>query len=185
MENQRTLLTFALLAISAYLYIQWLDFSNPVMQAGEQAAIVETTPSNVPEASQVLASIVSSGDQGIPIAPVDVEAAIPSAVEIVPITDPSKLVTVDTDIVRAVINITGGVIERLELKQEPVSIDKPDQGFALLKNDQNEVFTAEDGLFAGGGLASANHQTNYSVDKNTYTLGAADKVSIPLRWTKV
>jgi YidC/Oxa1 family membrane protein insertase len=183
MENQRTLLTFALLAITAYLYIQWIDFSNPTIQTGQQAAIVESSPSNVPEASQASASIISSGDQGIPLAPVDLQAAIPSAVEVAPITDPSKLVTVDTDIVRAVINITGGVIERLELKQEPVSIGKPDQGFALLKNNPDEVFTAEDGLFAGGGLESANHQTNYSVEKNTYTLGSADSVSIPLRWT--
>jgi YidC/Oxa1 family membrane protein insertase len=183
MENQRTLLTFALLAITAYLYIQWIDFSNPPSQPGQQSAVVDSVANNVPEAGPASAQIVSSGDAGIPTAPVDVQAAIPSAVELAPISDPSKLITVDTDLVKAVINITGGVIERLELKQEPVSIDKPDQGFALLKNNQDEVFTAEDGLFAGGGMTSANHQTNYTAEKNTYSLGSADRVSIPLRWT--
>lgn len=182
-ENQRSLLTFALLAITAYLYIQWLDFTQPQEALPTEQALVETVPNaNQTEMTTGAASSIPVGSSGsVPTAPLDNLAAIPVVGEAVEV-DSSKLITVDTDIVRAVINTQGGVIERLELKQEPVAIDQPDKGFALLKNEQAEMFTAEDGLFAGGGLASANHQTNYTSKQNNYELGSADSVAVPLTW---
>ena len=189
MENQRTLLTFALLAISAYLYIQWLDFSNKAAETSTSIAESAPLATNVPTSS-ALNTVAPSGlpavnpqiNEGVPSAPTEAIPTMPGVEPIVSV-DPSQRITVDTDLVRAVINVNGGTIERLELKQEPIAVDQPNQGFPLLKNDPIEIFISEDGLFAGGGLASANHQTAYGFKKNTYKLGAADKVSVPLTWT--
>lgn len=181
MENQRSLLTFALLAITAYLYIQWIEFSQPQVNTTQATTTLEQGASEaaVPTAAQTTTQEDTAGV--VPSAPAIAPAVVPEATT-PEVPDPAKLITVETDLVKAIINTQGGVIERLELKQEPIAVDQPDQGFPLLKNDPDEKFTTEDGLFAGGGLSSANHQTSYSAVKNSYQLDSQDSLAIPLTW---
>jgi len=181
MENQRNFLIIALLAISAVLYFKWLEFSNPGNSAVDQT--VQVAASNVPG----VPSQTSDNDPaGIPAAPVEGVPAVSGAEDILGLSDaaasdPDKLITVNTDLVVAVINTQGGVIERLELKQEPVTLDAPEQGFPLLKKERNETFITEDGLFTAGDVAP-NHQTQYQSASNSYNLGTGEQVVVPLTW---
>ena len=122
MENQRNLLTISLIAISILLYIKWLDFTKPEIQ---QSA-------NQIEQSAALPNVDSGS---IPNTPVVTGGELPSFTTPTPIkSDPAQLITVNTDLVVAVINTQGGIIERLELKKQPIEIDQPENGFPLLKN---------------------------------------------------
>ena len=177
MENQRTFLFIALLAISAVLYQKWMEFSSP-----QQASA--TSP----------AETVALPDTSVPVVSpaVDNTGAVPStpAIAPAPLTAPQQdaqigegqWVTVSTDLVVATINTKGGVIERLELLEEPVSIDKPEQGFALLLNTSAESFIAQDGLLVSGQKAPNHLSTQYQAPQTNYVLGQADKVQVPLSW---
>ncbi len=173
MENQRNLLFIGLLTISVVLYLKWLEFSKQA---------VEPTPTQVVE-QQTLPS-VPTGDN-VPELPIT-EAA-QSELPQLQAADPAQrsenaiLIRVETDLVIAMINPQGGIIERLELKQEPISPETPDQGFVLLKNDVDEQFVIEDGLLTSAGT-SPTHQSLYQYETTNYQLGDADSVAVPLSY---
>ena len=175
MENQRNLLTISLIAISILLYIKWLDFTKPEIQ---QSA-------NQIEQSAALPNVGSNADSGsIPNTPVVSGGELPSFTTPNPIkSDPAQLITVNTDLVVAVINTQGGIIERLELKKQPIEIDQPDNGFPLLKNTQSEIFVVEDGLIIAGEKNAPNHLTAvYQAPQRSYDIGLAEQLVIPLTW---
>jgi len=177
MENLRTPLTIALFVISAILYTKWIEFSNPANVANSVAAnspaqVVDVT---VPEISKQAAAnqVPSTLDNNQAL-------AVPGQ-EQVQLSDPASLITIETDLVIATVNSRGGVIERLELKKEPVSRDNIEQGFPLLQKTASELFNVEDGLFNADKNAP-NHQTQYSTAKSSYLLGTANEVQVPLSW---
>lgn len=184
MENQRSLLTIALLLISAYLYFQWLEFSNRDTQQATPAA--EVAPSSVPVVGDQVEipqqAINTSANSGVPSVPAGQSAELPETTTST-VSATEQLISVETDLVKAWIDVNGGKIVRMELKREPVAVDQPDQGFPLLKNTPEETFITEDGLIASGGVASANHQTAYQAEKTSYQLGDQSQVSVPLVWT--
>ena len=172
MENQRNLLVISLIAISILLYIKWLEFIKPEVQ--EPTAQVEQAD-GLPTVGDGSVPVSTSNNQ-VP------DVVVPNAVA----SDPAKLITVNTDLVVAIINTQGGVIERLELKKQPVEIDQPDNGFPLLKNTPKEIFVVEDGLIIPGDKSEnvPNHQTAvYQTSKNSFDLGDSEQLIIPLTWT--
>lgn len=180
MENQRTFLIIALLAVSAVLYQKWIEFSNPE-QGNTATQILNQTDNAVPGQTN-LATL----EEGLPSTPI---AAILSTPTLLPATDlqtktrVGTIITVETDTVIAKINTQGGVIESLELLKEPIAVDKKDQGFPLLKNNALETFITQDGLLARGGQIAPNHtQTLYQAAQTNYQLGDSEKVEIPLSW---
>jgi len=172
MENQRNLLVISLIAISILLYIKWLEFIKPEVQ--EPTAQVEQAD-----------GLPTVGDGSVPVSTSNNQVpgvVVPNAVA----SDPAKLIKVNTDLVVAIINTQGGVIERLELKKQPVEIDQPDNGFPLLKNTPKEIFVIEDGLIIPGDKSEnvPNHQTAvYQTTKNSFDLGDSEQLIIPLTWT--
>ena len=171
MENQRNLLVISLIAISILLYIKWLEFIKPDVQPSTEI----TQSAELPDVS---AGIVGSENQQLGNQVPNI--VVPNAV----VTDPAQLITVETDLVIAKINTQGGVIERLELKKEPIEIDRPDEGFPLLKNTQEEIFVVEDGLILASGESAPNHQTAlYQASQKNYNLGDDEQLVVPLTWT--
>ena len=183
MENQRTFLLIALLAISVVLYQKWLDFSAP-------PALVASNSSE----SVVNGSLLNDRADTIPtIEPVvDTTGAVPSAPQAQTLnldvpqafeqTNSDSSITVNTDLAVITINRKGGVIERLELKAQPVSLDEPDNGFPLLKNTPAEIFVAQDGLIVPGQIAPNHLNTTFGATANSYDLGQSESVKVPLTW---
>jgi len=175
MENQRNLFAISLVAIGAILYFKWLDFIQP---------------ENVQTPTHIQQGVIGNASptintESVPVAPIDSNGAQVSGLQSSPvaISSPEQLITVNTDLVVAIINTQGGIIERLELKKEPISIDQPNNGFPLLKNTQDEVFVVEDGLFVAGDSKAPNHvSVNYQTSGNIFDLGANEKLTVPLTW---
>ena len=172
MENQRNLLVISLIAISILLYIKWLDFIKPEVQ--EPTAQVEQSTGLPTVGDGSVTTGAGINNNQVP------GVVVPNAVT----SDPAQLITVNTDLVVAIINTQGGVIERLELKKQPIEIDQPENGFPLLKNTSEEVFVVEDGLIIPGGVSAPNHQTAvYQTPQKSFDLGSSDQLVIPLTWT--
>ncbi len=174
MDIQRNLLTISLVAISAILWFKWIDYSAVTDQAASNT--VQVADSGVPSTP---VSQANTGT-GVPSVQVDAATDLPSVPGSQAKSATGSLIIVETDLVRATINTHGGVIERLELKKNPVSLDKPDQGFPLLKKLASETFVAQDGLLAN--TDSPNHETQYQFSGLEYNLDGQDNVVVPLTW---
>jgi len=166
MENQRNFLTFGLLALCMVLYFKWMEFTAE-RKATNVAEVeqVSELPSTPTLEEQSTTADKPSGD-------------LPSVPGAQLQATPTNLITVETDMVVAKINPVGGVIERVELKKEPVSLDEPDKGFPLFKNTAEEVYVAQDGLLSRHSAPS--HQTAYKSENTAYNLGSSDQVVVPL-----
>jgi len=176
MDIQRNLLTISLVAISAILWFKWVEFTGITEQSN-------AVPTEVVDTGVPAAPTQSATNTGVPSTPVaDNNVSLPVVPETEVVANPDSLIVVDTDIVRAVINTKGGVIEGLELKNNPIAIDQPDQGFPLLKKTSAETYVAQDGLISGAGISSPNHQTQYLASGLVYELGDNDTVIVPLTW---
>lgn len=178
MENPRHLLFILMVFLASMLYFKWLEFSAPKPNTA-QVATSNQVPTAVPIEKQNLANTSELPQISQPVA-----GATPSAIPTVTENRPSaELITVTTDIVVAKINPQGGVIESLELRKEPISLDKPDQGFPLLTNDPSHRLVAQDGLISSTHPTAPNHvKTAYQVAQQNYELGDADQVVVPLTW---
>jgi len=170
MDIQRNLLTISLVAISAILYFKWIDYSALDQAANAPTEVVDSGVPSVPLSEQ--------NEGGVPSVAADLPSVPTEQVQ----TDPASLIVIDTDIVRATINTKGGVIEGLELKKNPISLEQPDQGFPLLKKTSSETFVSQDGLVPAGKVEAPNHLTQYQSANASYTLDGQDKVVVPLTW---
>ncbi len=176
MENQRNLLFIALLSVSVVLYIKWMEFSKTAEQPAPVTAsdTLPTLPSDSAQAQMPAVPTSSNDLPALDSAAIDNPSALISS---------STKITVETDLVIATINTLGGTLEKLELKQEPATLEDPDQGFVLLKNQADEQFAIEDGLRTSSGPAPT-HKTQYQYQQTRYELGDADSVTIPLTYSE-
>lgn len=174
MENQRNFLTIGLIAICAVLYFKWLEFSAEKNAVNTVATEQVANEGELPTTPADIASEVT-------VRPADAAGELPAVPEAKPSPTSAELIIVETDMVVAKINTLGGVIESLELKDEPIALEQPDQGFPLLKNTPDEVFVAQDGLLSEDGAPT--HLTQYQSVNKAYTLtDGGESVEIPLTW---
>jgi len=124
MDNQRQFLSIALVCIVAVLYFKWVEFTAPKPSENQvaQQSDVPGAPAAQITNSDSVPTLPNSSAAGSVSAP-----QAPSAAT----TNVAELIEVNTDMVRALINPVGGVIERLELKKQPVSLEQPDQASAM------------------------------------------------------
>lgn len=86
-------------------------------------------------------------------------------------------ITVETDMVLAEIDTSGGDIRRLELLHQPAKEDK-NKPFALLQNNPEHIYIAQSGLI-GEGLPT--HKTQFTAEPGKYELAAGqDEIQIRL-----
>jgi YidC/Oxa1 family membrane protein insertase len=169
MDNQRLFLLFALALVLMLIWQAWEQEHTPPAQQGP-AATVTTTPAPrdmaAPDVPQVPAKTTS-------VAPAPlVQEALKS----------SARIQVRTDMVKAVIDTQGGDLRELDLLRYPVSVDKPDESFPLMQDNDSEVFIAQSGLIGLKGQYP-NHNTHFTAEANSYTLAdGQNELSVPLRW---
>lgn len=183
MEKQRTILLVAMAAICFLIYQRWVAFNQIVTEPEQiqQSIVLDKSPAvelaeDVPDAPTEQEQVATSIDRGD-------EADIPTQTEL---PQQGQLITVETDMYRAIINTSGGGIERLELLKEPVSIDRPDEGFPLFKLERSargtDILVSQSGLL-GRGRETPNHHTQYQTRKNDYGLeDEKDVIRVPLTW---
>ncbi|MDH3689761.1 MAG: membrane protein insertase YidC [Gammaproteobacteria bacterium] len=177
MDFQRFFLFTALGLILLLLWQAWLEHNQP--QQAPPAAAVDT------DLGAATAGAEQALPEEVPSAPdVGQTTAEPTVAE----EPPSELgsgtrITVETDLFRAEIDSLGGDLRNVELVKYPVSVDQPDQPFALLQDSGVDIFVAQSGLI-GEGREYPNHKTQYQIRETNHKLAPGqDKLQVELTWT--
>ena len=176
MDNTRLFLFAALAFVAMLIWQQWqLDYGP---QPVTSSAGVNPTPSVPEQAAEADSSnIVDLPDQADGLA-LDATATLETTASIAP----ESLVTVETDVVIAVIDRKGGVIRSLKLKKYPVSLDQPEQGLEIVHSDAESLYVIQSGLRNRSNTAPTHHSV-YQTAKSQYRLqDGDDRIIVPLVW---
>ncbi len=176
MDNTRLFLFAALAFVAMLIWQQWqLDYGPQPVTSSED---VNPSPSVPEQAAEVDSSnIVDLPDQADGLA-VDATATLETTASIAP----ESLVTVETDVVIAVIDRKGGVIRSLKLKKYPVSLDQPERGLEIVHSDAESLHVIQSGLRNRSNTAPTHHSV-YQTAKSQYRLqDGDDRIIVPLVW---
>jgi YidC/Oxa1 family membrane protein insertase len=158
MNQTRTFLMFALLAVSFLLWQAWeQDYGPHPANASTPAAAA----SNVPGAAPAIANGAVEGT--------------------------AQLITVTTDVLRLTIDTRGGSIVRSELLDYPVTPrtkkDPNPASIRLLDDGAADYFAAQSGLVSADG-AAPDHRAIFQAAQTSYELaGGQDALNVDLTWT--
>ncbi len=178
MQNFRPLLIIAWLFAAFLLWQSWNEFNRPPappVPVGTTTATGTVANADVPNASS------STPGAGSPDVPDAASAPIADAppVAAAEATAPGQLVTVETDVLRLVIDSRGGSVVSADLLAYPVE-PKSDVPVQLLSNDPARLFWAQSGVVSRDGSAP-DHNALYSVERELYRL-QGDVLEVPFTW---
>lgn len=161
MNQTRTFLLFALLAVAYLLYQQWEEDYGP---RASQSATENTTQNENSGSVAALPSIHSAASAGS-----------------------VQRITVTTDVLRLTIDSSGGSIVRSELLQYPVSpptTKNPNPPpIRLLDDGGTDYFVAQSGLVSANG-AQPDHRAVFETAQVTYDLKPdQDTLRVDLNWS--
>ncbi|MHA6205708.1 membrane protein insertase YidC [Dyella soli] len=169
MNQTRTFLIFALLAVAYLLFMAWEKDYAPPPSAAVAAASTVAAP--------------ASADGSVPGATgSSAPAAVPGSAQ----EASAQLVTVTTDLLRLTIDTRGGTIVRSELLGYPsVPRTKKDPDPApvrLLDDERAQYFVAQSGLVSNQG-AAPDHRAVFQVAQTSYALAQGqDELKVDLSW---
>ena len=176
MDNQRLILLVALSFTFLLLWQAWQeDYYRPASQSVSDSRDLSTDTPGSPS--------LSSANQrqqaaDLPTAP----AAINDDIQATASKTAGRPIRVETDRVIAEIDLLGGQLTDLWLKDYPVELDKPEEPFALFKRRASGVLTGQFGLVVNEGTA-VTHNERFTAEKYEYRLEEdEDELRIPLQW---
>ncbi len=169
MENQRTLLYFALLFLVYLLWAQWQNDYSPRPEVAVS-----------PERSEQIGSSGMDSDVPPPI-----NAVAPSAeIEDRPAAISSQTITVVTDVLEVEISTRGGDVRRATLRKYAVDAEKQDVKVDLLTESLTNYHVAQSGLVSANKDTAPTHNAVYSAEQDSYRLtDGVDELKVPLYWT--
>jgi len=179
MNQTRTFLMFALLAVAYFLFMAWeKDYAPPPVAAVASAASTGT-----------------QADGSVPLATTDATAGTPAATPgVVPATatnqTTSQLVTISTDVLNLTVDTRGGSLVHADLLDYP-SLPKTRKEpnpppTTLLDTADATYFVAQNGLVSSSDTAPAdqpNHQAVFQSAKTAYTMAdGQNELNVDLTW---
>ncbi|WP_426701438.1 membrane protein insertase YidC [Rhodanobacter sp. Col0626] len=178
MNQTRTFLMFAMLAVAYLLFVAWEKDYAPQPQATVASASSTAADGSVPGAipsastSEATPAIAADGTHA---------PATPAV---------SQLVTIDTDLLHLEVDTRGGSVVRADLlgyPQAPRTHKAPNPPpTVLLASDESHYFVAQNGLVSSSDIApqdQPNHQAMFQSAKSSYTLAKGqDTLDIELTW---
>ena len=169
MNQTRTFLIFALLAVAYMLFMAWEKDYAPQ----PAAAVASSSTSAAP----------ASADGSVPGA---TAAAAPVAVPGTAQEASAQLITITTDLLRLTVDTRGGTVVRSELLSYPsVPRTKKDPDPApvrLLDDDRAQYFVAQSGLVSNQGDAP-DHRAVFQAAQSSYALAQGqDELKVDLTW---
>ncbi|MDR2212895.1 MAG: membrane protein insertase YidC [Pseudomonadales bacterium] len=175
MDHKRNLIVLALAIVSYLLLLAWREDNPPVIPApvtqSSQAEVPNT--SDVPGAnisgSNVSGNNVSNGADDLPVVTQGAAPAQTAALTA------ASLITVLTPLQEVTIDLGGGDIVGVRLRNFPTALDTPDNPFHLLRNDTSMVYVAQSGLVGPNGPdASAAGRPRYSSAQTSYSINEGE-----------
>lgn len=175
MNNKRLFLWMALIAVSYLLWQQWqVDYHRPTASEITPSASApdSTIPQNETDGEIPVASAVDNASNAI-------IAATPAEVPVLA----SKIITVETDVLRLAVDSAGGSIRSAELKNYSVEAGQTTPVVKLLDDAKETWFIAQSGLVATTGNAP-DHRAPFSSAQTEYRLReGSEQLEVPLTWT--
>jgi YidC/Oxa1 family membrane protein insertase len=183
MNQTRTFLMFALLAVAYFLFMAWeKDYTLP--------------PPTVASPSSASSANGEVADGSVPGAIPSSEAPAPAPTSAVPVnTAPaadtaSQLITVKTDVLDLTVDTRGGSLVHADLLAYPQAApthSKPTSPpTVLLANDATHYFVAQNGLVSSSDTTAKDqptHQALFQSAKSSYTLADGQKeMNVVLTW---
>ncbi|MEP7084389.1 MAG: membrane protein insertase YidC, partial [Betaproteobacteria bacterium] len=156
---------------AVFLWNEWQRFTNPQPPVTSTAQVPSTSPAVPP--------IAAPGAPSPAAIPAPATPAVPGTAPAIPATAAMPVgerITIETDLLRVVVNTTGGVIEEADLKTQQGTLDK-NRPYQLLLNTKDRLHVAQAGLL-GEGLP--NHKTIYSAQPGPRKLDGADSLQLRL-----
>ena len=178
MDNTRLFLYGALAFLGLLIWEQWkADY-------GPKPEIVEPAPTEMNQS-------IAAGNAGDPSLAGDIpelaDSSDPNAVATETnsaVASTGRVIKVETDVIEALINTRGGVIQSLKLKKYPVDVDHPDDYLEIVHQQQDSIYLVQNGLRARNQPAPTHHDI-FAVAQDSYQLEEGkDELRVPLSWTK-
>lgn len=177
MDNTRLFLFAALVFVGVLMWQQWqIDYNLPSAgttqngidsnqdQSGRGVVQFEDLP------EQAEGVIYTSKSNGTP--------------EPAPMFETERLIFVETDVIKAVIDTRGGVIRSLKLKKYPISLEQPDEGLELIHSESDSLYIIQSGLRNRSDTAPT-HYSLYRAKRDEYVMkDNADELIVPLFWSQ-
>ncbi|MGI9295830.1 MAG: membrane protein insertase YidC [Pseudomonadales bacterium] len=178
MDFIRYALIGGLIFVSLSLANQWQQF---------KATGPQTSPSVTTEDAGLTTSLadvptLNSSANNTDLPSIDENAPVPDsrAADKPEIADsekiPSRLITVNTDVLLVKIDPQGGDIVHVALPQHLTSLEDDAQAFVLLEQHQQRVYIAQSGLIGPDGIDGSGERPVFTSEQNTYSLTATDSV---------
>ena len=186
MNQTRTFLMFALLAVSYFLFLAW----------EKDYAVPQTPATTAVSASTAASSGSAAADNSVPVAiPGDSEPAVAAPlanIETPPLATPSaaQLITVRTDVLNLALDTRGGSLVRAELTAYPsrAPTHKAPQPppTVLLNTARDTFFVAQSGLVSSSDTAAKDqptHQALFHSARTDYSLAQGqNELKVDLAW---
>lgn len=175
MNQTRTFLLFALIAVAYLLWNAWEKDYGPQPAA--------------PAVAAATSSHATATDASVPAATSTVAAtpAVPTTATASSSDQANQLITVTTDVLRLTIDTRGGSLVRSELLNYPVeprTKKNPDPApIRLLDDSATHFFAAQDGLISASS-AAPDHRAVFQSAQTSYALAKGqDALAVDLSWT--
>ena len=176
MDNQR-LITWGLFVVLAWItYQTWLSDYAPKPVPVETGQVEELS---APELDGELPSLAAPATGDID-APSPIDETLP---ESTPTAPGVKTIRVSTDVFVLEISTQGGTIQGATILKYPVAKDRPDELVELLSTDPANLGLIQTGLRTVGEGDEPNHLAVFESRTDSYELGDADELVVPLTWT--
>ena len=183
MNQTRTFLLFALMAVAYFLFLAWEKDYAPLPPAaaiaGASSAAVAQADGSVPSA--VNDSVSTPAPPGV-APPVGGSAPAGAA--------SAQLIAIDTDVLHLTVDTRGGSVVKTEMLAYPsVPVTRADPApppTVLLDNSGPDYFVAQNGLVSSSDKAAAdqpNHLAIFTAAKTSYTMAAGQNaLAVDLTW---
>ncbi|HEB55368.1 MAG TPA: membrane protein insertase YidC [Gammaproteobacteria bacterium] len=184
MEQQRLILFIALSLVLFLIWGAWQREFSPQPQP--------VTPVTQSSGKTTSSAPVPASGNDVPVA--QPASAAPGSASFEPLGETrlvkqGQRIKVETDVFRIEIDTIGGDLRVVDLKKYPVSVDKPDHPFRLMKDGPEHLFIAQSGFTLRKKddrvlSAAPNHTTNYRMVQSSYRLADGEnKLTAVLSWT--
>jgi YidC/Oxa1 family membrane protein insertase len=182
MNQTRTFLMFALLAVAYFLFMAWeKDYAPPPPQS---TVISASSVNGVAADGSVPGAIPSSATSNAPA------GSVPVAGNTGATSSQSQLIQVKTDVLDLTVDTRGGSLVHADLlaypKNAPTHNKPTSPPTVLLADDETHYFVAQNGLVSSSDTAAQDqptHQAVFQSASNSYTLAdGQDEMKVVLTW---
>jgi len=158
MEWLKNVLLVSILGVIGLIVIEYQSFESPL--AENQRVATNNFDQTSPYSSQD--PIAVQDDSDVPMVQTQPQSTVPAH-------NGARFVTIETDVLRARINLDGGDIEDLDLLDHKLSIDGNDP-LPLLMNAPEHLYVSQSGLVGRDGLDKQGQRAAYTSTQTRYSL---------------